>query len=104
MNYRERREWLLRQRKLANPLPDHDGVTYVPSRDKLRLNAQQERVYSVMADGNWHTLPEIAERIVEPEASISARIRDFRKKKFGGFIVEREYVSNGLFRYRLVTR
>jgi len=80
---------------------DHDGETYERDRDKLRLNAQQQRIYDVMKDGLWRTLYSISAKTGDPEASISARLRDFRKKKFGGFFVDREYVRDGLHQYRL---
>jgi uncharacterized membrane protein len=53
--------------------------------------------------GDWWTLAELARATGYPEASISARLRDLRKPKFGGYTVERQYVERGLFRYR-VTR
>jgi len=36
------------------------------------------------------------------EASVSARLRDLRKAKFGAHTIERQRVSAGLFRYRMV--
>ena len=88
----------------TNPihLPDFDGATYERPRDHIRLGKQAKRVWGVLLDGEWHTLHEIAKTTGDPEASISARIRDLRKVKFGGHVVERDFVSNGLWRYRLV--
>lgn len=83
-------------------MPDFDGATYSRSRDHVRLGKQMLRVLAVLRDGEWHTLPEIAQQTGDPEASISARIRDNRKEKFGGRVVEREHVKDGLWRYRLV--
>lgn len=77
------------------------GITYVPGRDGPRLGAQLFRVLKVLMDGQWHTLNEIACLTCDPEASVSARIRDFRKKQFGRFKVEAQYVKRGLWRYRL---
>lgn len=54
-----------------------------------------------MRDGQWRTLALIAAWINEPEASVSARLRDLRKKRYGSHIVHREYVSDGIWRYRL---
>lgn len=87
---------------LPSPLPDHDGDTYEPGRDKVRLNAQQQRVFDEVCDEQWHTLRDLSESLGDPEASISARLRDFRKPKFGGHEVEREYVQDGIWRYRLL--
>ena len=79
-----------------------DGRTFEPERDTERLAAQLTRVRVVMADGCWRTLEEIAAQTGDPPASVSARLRDLRKAKFGGYRVEREYVERGLFRYRVV--
>ena len=79
-----------------------DGTTFDMPRDGPRLTSQLARVQKVMADGKWHTLVEIAFMADAPEASISARLRDLRKERFGSHEIEREYVSQGLWRYRLV--
>jgi len=78
--------------------PHFDGSTYQHARDYERLNAQCRRVAEQMADGNWHTLRELSTATGDPEASVSARIRDLRKS---GFHVEGEYVRRGLWRYRM---
>jgi hypothetical protein len=80
---------------------DFDGETYERDRDRDRLSRQLVAVRSVLSDYEPHTLAEIAARIDAPEASVSARIRDLRKPRFGGHVVEREYVERGLFTYRL---
>ncbi|HXA85764.1 MAG TPA: hypothetical protein VNZ47_11850 [Candidatus Dormibacteraeota bacterium] len=80
----------------------HDGKTYEPQRDKARLNYQQALVFNAMRDGVWRTLARIHKMTGAPEASISARLRDARKEKFGGHRVERRYVERGLFEYRLI--
>jgi hypothetical protein len=79
-----------------------DGKTYDPERDKERLKTQLFNVWALMKDGRWRTLEQISARVGCPEASVSARLRDFRKRKFGGHTVEREYVKRGLFKYRLL--
>ena len=79
-----------------------DGETYDPGRDLARLNRQAAAVYELMQDKHWRTLAEIALATGEPEPSISARLRDLRKDRFGGFVVEREYVSHGQWRYRVL--
>lgn len=78
-----------------------DGTTYDNTRDRGRLNAQHLRVYLVMQYGQWVTLSDVAARTGDPEASISARLRDFRKPRFGGHEVERRHVEGGLWEYRL---
>jgi hypothetical protein len=81
--------------------PAFDGETFEPARDADRLNAQLGRVLATMRDHDWHTLAELAARTTDPEASISARIRDLRKPKFGGYVVQRRYVEAGLWAYRI---
>ena len=86
---------------------DFDGETYDRARDHTRLTKQLDRVRFVMEDGRWHSLENIAGRVktiwgvITPEASVSARIRDLRKPKFGGFHVERRNLGRGLWMYRL---
>lgn len=74
------------------------GETFVAERDGKRLNAQAQRVMKIVSDGKWHTLSEIARETGDPEASISARLRDIRA---AGHTVEREYVRGGLHKYRV---
>ncbi len=89
--------------RVTEPLEgDRDGVTYRPDRDFDRLNAQHLRVYQAMKDGTWRTLDEIATITEDPPASISARLRDFRKARFGSHQVFRKHVGDGLWKYRLV--
>ena len=84
--------------------PDFDGWTYQHDRDYVRLKSLLDRVKHRMADGNWWSLWELSERTGGSEASVSARLRDLRKKKFGGHTVERRYVGRGLWEYRLTPR
>ena len=77
-----------------------DGETYVPARDFIRLNGQMRRVYDVMKDGEWHSLQQLIERCGGTAASMSARLRDFRKRKYGARVVDRRHVSEGFFLYR----
>jgi len=84
---------------------DFSGATYDPELDLERLNAQQARIFMVVQDGRWRTLREIANLTDDPEASVSARLRDFRKEKYGKHQVEKRRrgdPKSGLFEYRLV--
>lgn len=85
-------------------IPQRDGKTYNHARDARRLAGQHCRVLAFMQDERWHTLSEIAVYTRDPEASVSARLRDLRKPRFGSYTIQREYVERGLFRYRLVTQ
>lgn len=83
---------------------DFDGETYEPDKDRPRLNRQLQKVYSTVKAGRWHTLRELSDLLDEPEASISARLRDLRKPRFGSFEVQRRRRGDekkGIFEYRL---
>ena len=86
------------------------GRTFIPARDGARLGKQYQAVARFMREQgeNWSTLAGIAKGAapppasswpprIYPEASVSARLRDLRRD---GWIVEREYVADGLHRYR----
>jgi len=87
--------------------PPIDGKTHVPERDGPRLGHQMLAVLELMRDGVWRTLREISNTLNYPEASVSARLRDFRKDKFGGHTVERRLRDvtgkhGGTHEYRLL--
>jgi hypothetical protein len=69
----------------------------------MRLIGQKEAVYSVLSRGGWWSLAELAEETGHPEASISARIRDLRKPKFGGYNVPGHRRTQGTWEYGLVS-
>ena len=95
---------------LFNPseTPQFFGDTFSPAQDGERLTTQQAQVEAVMADGFWRTLPNICTELrrrhpgsKHGEASISARLRDMRRR---GWKVERERTrpGSGLYQYRAV--
>lgn len=87
------------------PLGPRDGKTFIPAKDEKRLNRQAQAVWDYMIGGDWHTLAEISRATGEPEASVSARLRDFRKARFGAHKIERSRPdSGGLFLYHLTPR
>lgn len=69
---------------------------------------QRRDLWELVAHGGlWWTLRELSEVTGHPEASISARLRDFRKTKYGGHTVlrRRKYgIGMGTWEYRLVPR
>ena len=81
------------------PPGPRDGTTFDRKRDGARLNAQEKRVFNLMRDGQQRSLREISSITGDPEASVSARLRGFRKM---GYIVEGKYISRGLWHYRLI--
>ncbi len=78
-----------------------DGSSFESSRDGDRLQAQLAKVLDVMRGGQWRTLAAISEVAGAPEASVSARLRDLRKERYGSHTIERRYVVRGLWEYRL---
>lgn len=82
-------------------LGPRDGETFDAKRDGARLNNQAADVYTLMKDGNWRSLRQISEATGHPEASISARLRDFRKI---GYTVERRFLSKGLWQYSVTVK
>ncbi|MCC6695006.1 MAG: hypothetical protein IT365_05180 [Candidatus Hydrogenedentes bacterium] len=84
---------------------EFSGSTYDERHDRARLTGQIRRVFDFMEDGDWHTIPEIAEAAGASETSASARVRDLRKPRFGSYTVQRMRVgdpSAGLWAFRLV--
>ena len=73
--------------------------------DMKKALTQLERVYNLMRDGNWRTLPEIKRALGKGlDTSISARLRDLRKPIFGNYQVDcrgRNHIR-GLYEYRLI--
>jgi len=86
---------------MTQPLLHFDGSTYSRERDGSRLTRQAERVKALMADGQWRTLAQISEATGDPQASVSARLRDLRKRRNGGHTVERRHLGDGLYEYRV---
>ena len=81
--------------------PHFNGSDYVHGRDFSRLSNQHDRVRESMLDGEWRTLEEIHSMTGDPPASISAQLRHLRKERFGGYVVDKKYLGNGLYQYKL---
>lgn len=82
------------------------GGTFDPKLDGGRLKALFDRALALMSDGQWRTLAQVHEQIGGTEASVSARLRDFRKIEFGGYCMESlrdpKQGRRGLWWYRLL--
>lgn len=78
-----------------------DGQTFDAVLDGERLAAQHKRVFTLMQDHAWRTLDEISEATGDPPASVSARLRDLRKERFGKHQVDRRRRTKGTFEYRV---
>ena len=78
-----------------------NGADYDHERDSERLSNQLSRIFNVVKDGNWRSLKDIANLANAPQASVSAQLRHLRKPRFGSYTVEKKYVTDGLYRYRV---
>jgi hypothetical protein len=90
---------------MSEQLPLFGGVTYDPELDGERLGKQLTKVRELMLDGEWRTLRQCSDFTGAPEASISARLRDLRKPRFGEYVVERRRrgeAERGLWEYRVL--
>jgi hypothetical protein len=81
-----------------------DGPDVTPE-DCARLKTQQVKIREYMLRvRDWRTAQEVADACgLVFTAGTSARIRDLRKPRWGGYIVERQRRSRGLWEYKLVT-
>jgi hypothetical protein len=83
-----------------------DGNT-LTAEDRPRLDTQLDAVRSIMLDGHYRSLEHLAAEVTQrtgrraTEASVSARLRDLRKDKFGGYQVNRKSDGEGLFLYQV---
>lgn len=80
--------------------PRFHGPDVTPE-DEERLGTLLGRVRAHMADGEWHTLREVADACRGSEASVSARLRDLRRPEHGGLEVQRKRLSAGVWLYRV---
>jgi len=88
---------------LFNQPPLIHGSDYDPELDGPRLSGQMLRVFEYMRNGKWRALFEIADAINEPEASVSAQLRNLRKDRNGNHTIEkrRRMGVGGLWEYKL---
>lgn len=97
----ERREAV---KAVLGSTPRFKGKTFDKKLDGKRLTGQALRVFELMRDGRWRTLREISDGAHGPEASVSARLRDFRGM---GHTVESQRRGNtkhGVWEYRLTEK
>ena len=82
-----------------------DGETYDADRDKKRLSTQfvYVRDWFLKNPNTWITLKSLALGYGKPDAlpGISARYRDLKKEKFGGYVMEKRYIKHGVWEYRM---
>lgn len=86
----------------------HKTQTLNRNRDGARLWSQFQAVKTAMGNNQWWTIDQLETELMHKygiratPTGISARIRDLRKEKFGGYRVDNRNVSGGLWEYRLV--
>ena len=79
-----------------------DGDDIVAERDDPRLSSQLEKIKKLVLDGKWRSLKQISEATKAPHASVSAQLRNLRKRKFGAYEVQRRHVDGGFYQYRVL--
>lgn len=84
------------------------GPAYDKKRDVARTSAQMERIRKYMlASKDWQTLDQISAGLVMlyeahfPAASVSAQLRHLKRPEHGGYILDKRYIGNGLWAYKL---
>ena len=81
------------------------GATY-EAEDSPRLSEQLRFVLLILKRGEWYSAEELQKELKRWDikagtAGITARIRDLRKKKFGGHKIPHKRIK-GVDRYRLL--
>lgn len=79
-----------------------DGSDYTPQQDNARLTRQSDKILNLMRDGVYRTLEQISQLTKEPQASVSAQLRHFRKPKFGSHTINKRHKGNGIYEYQLL--
>jgi len=88
---------------MTDTLYDFDGSTYDKNKDQVRLSRQIDKVRYFLEISDYVTLEEISVATgIKNMSSISARIGDLRKDRHGNRVVERKYISDGLYSYKLL--
>lgn len=83
-------------RSLTRPASVHDAEQLPGASPNLQL------VWTVVCDGEPHTIGEIADRCRLPETSVSARLRELREPKFGLTVDKARDRATGAYSYRVV--
>ena len=80
----------------GRPVRAFDGESFDPALDGDRLSRQFDQVRAIMLRGAWVTVREIARELGHAsEASVSARVRDLRKPRCGGYDIRRRRRRTG---------
>ena len=82
-----------------------DGSDIEPEMDNVRLTGQILRIWKLMKDGQYRTLPEIERATGDMTSSISAQLRNLKKPQFGSHGLEKRSRGDrqhGYWEYRIV--
>lgn len=69
--------------------------------EHVALGRQLRRIFDYLSDGEFHSIDSIAECTGTKVTSADAQVRNLRKEKHGGFVVEYRRIE-GVAHYRLV--
>ena len=92
---------------MTQPALHFDGRTYEPQLDRERLLTwlSKVQIFMLCKREEWLSPQQIMDGVGHHDwACISARLRDLRKPKFGGYDIESKRAEGGLYLYRLVGR
>jgi hypothetical protein len=92
------------QQTLDFTVQKFDGAAYDESLDGKRLQKQIYRIFDLMRDGKFTSLRDIEDITGYGQSSISAQLRNLKKKTFGSHGLEkrRRTVGGGTWEYRLI--
>lgn len=71
------------------------------NKSKKGWTNQLVRVFNAVRDHRWHTLVGLSNKVSAPPQSVSARLRDLRKVRFGGYQIDRAPLRGNVYKYRL---
>jgi biotin operon repressor len=82
------------------PAPHFDGSDVKPE-DTPRLQKQLDVILLLMMDEEYRSLQEITDITGYPHSSVSAQLRNLRKEKHGGYVVNKTNKGDGYFEYQV---
>ena len=91
--------------ELKNMSDLFDGSDIEPENDNVRLTGQLQKIFKLMSTGKWYTLSEVENLTGYTTASISAQLRNLRKKHLGSHTINKRRKGDrksGLFEYQLI--
>lgn len=85
-------------------LYDFDGDDYQQDRDQVRLSSSLDKIRDFMEGKPPLTVEQVMQGAeLKSITSTSANIRNLRKEQHGRRVVERTYISDGLYKYQLLS-